>query len=60
MTDAEREAMGAHVAYWRKHLEAGKLLIFSPVADPERSWGMAVVQGEETELSALRTGDPAV
>jgi uncharacterized protein len=37
MTDAERDAMGAHVAYWRGHLEAGKALIFSPVADPDRS-----------------------
>jgi hypothetical protein len=35
-------------------------LIFSPVADPERSWGLAVVHGEEAELQGLRAGDPAV
>jgi hypothetical protein len=60
MTESELEVMGRHVAYWRSHVTAQRVLIFSPVADPGRSWGLAIVQCDEGELDALRAGDPAV
>jgi hypothetical protein len=60
MTQQETAAMMEHFAYWRGHLDAGRVLVFSPVADPERSWGFAVVSAEPDELADLRAGDPAV
>jgi hypothetical protein len=60
VTSAERETMAAHLAYWSGHLSAGTVLIFSPVADPARSWGLAIVRAEEGQLGDLRGGDPAV
>lgn len=60
MTDEERAAMHEHVEYWRSLLQDGKVLVFSPVADPTRSWGLAIVEGDEAELAALRAGDPAL
>jgi len=42
-------------------LEDGRVLIFSPVADREHSWGLAIVQADSpAELDELRAGDPAV
>lgn len=52
--------MLAHVEYWRGPMAEGRVLIYSPVADPDGSWGLAVVQADsEVELEALRAGDPA-
>jgi uncharacterized protein YciI len=60
MTDAEMSAMLAHVEYWRGPMAQGRVLIYSPVADPDHSWGMAVVRAEsEAELEELRANDPA-
>jgi len=37
------------------------VLIFAPVADPVRSWGLAIVRAEtEAELAELRANDPAL
>jgi hypothetical protein len=61
MNDAERAAMGAHVAYWTGQLDAGKAIIFSPVADPAGDWGMAVVNADsDGELQQMGEHDPAV
>jgi hypothetical protein len=60
MTVPERAAMVAHVAYWSELQKTGAALLFSPVDDPVRSWGMAVVQGDEDAVRQLRDGDPAV
>ncbi len=60
MTESEGTAMLAHVEYWRGPLAEGRVLIYSPVADPDGSWGLAVVQADsETELETLRASDPA-
>jgi uncharacterized protein len=60
MTDAEMAAMTAHVEYWRGPSDEGRVLLYSPVADPEHSWGLAIVQAEsEEELEELRAHDPA-
>ncbi|WP_205474671.1 YciI family protein [Nocardioides sp. SYSU D00038] len=61
MTEEEAATMMAHVEYWRGPLDEGRVLIYSPVADPEHGWGMAVVEADdEAELDALRAADPAV
>lgn len=60
MSDDETAAMTAHVEYWRGPLNEGRALIYSPVADPEHSWGIAIVRAEsEAELDQLRAHDPA-
>jgi hypothetical protein len=60
MTEAEMATMMAHVEYWRRPLNDGRVLIYSPVADLEHSWGMAIVQADsEDELTELRANDPA-
>ena len=38
----------AMTEYWRRPLEEGRVLIYSPVADPQHSWGLAIVQAEST------------
>jgi hypothetical protein len=60
MTDDEMATMLAHVEYWRAPLADGRVLVYSPVGDPDGSWGMAVVHADsESELERLRDGDPA-
>lgn len=60
MTDDELAVMKAHVDYWQKPLDEGRVLIYSPVADPEHSWGLAIVRADsEEELQELRESDPA-
>jgi uncharacterized protein len=61
MTEPERVAMTKHVAYWQGHLDAGRAVLFSPVADPAGAWGFAVVRAETAEeVCALGEDDPAV
>lgn len=61
MSEEEMAAMGAHAEYWRGYLDGGRVLVFSPVADPAGSWGMAVVNGETAEeVAALGARDPVV
>jgi hypothetical protein len=61
MTDSERAAMGEHVVYWTGQLDAGKAIIFSPVADPAGDWGMAVVNASSYgEIQQMGEHDPAV
>ena len=60
MSEAETATMMEHVAYWRGPFAEGRVLIYSPVADPDHSWGMCVVKAEsEAELEQLRANDPA-
>lgn len=59
MTDDEMAAMTAHVEYWRGPSNEGRVLIYSPVADPEHSWGLAVVSADSEEELELRANDPA-
>jgi uncharacterized protein len=61
MTDAERQAMAAHMEYWQQLLHDGRVLVYGPVADPEGVWGMGVVRAE-SQQAALLVGenDPVV
>jgi uncharacterized protein len=61
MSEHEQAVMREHVAYWTGHLEDGRVLVFSPVADPDGDWGMAVVEADAmAEVEALGDDDPAV
>ncbi|MDA0160898.1 YciI family protein [Solirubrobacter ginsenosidimutans] len=62
MTDEERALMGRHAAHWRPYIESGQMVIFGPVLD-SASWGLGVVQAEDSEEEALRAhaaADPVV
>ena len=61
MTDAERDIMERHAAYWQPYIESGQMVIFGPVLDSTGSWGLGVLEAEdEDELRAFAAGDPAV
>jgi uncharacterized protein YciI len=61
MTDAEREVMGRHAAYWQPLIDAGDMVVFGPVLEDNGSWGLGVVEAEdEDKLRAFAEGDPAV
>ncbi len=61
MSDAEQATMGRHVSYWSEHVRSGVALIFSPVADPEGDWGVAIVRADSRDdVERLKQADPAV
>ena len=61
MTDAERDIMERHAAYWQPFIDSGQMVIFGPVLDSTGSWGLGVLEAEdEDELRAFAAGDPAV
>jgi hypothetical protein len=61
MKDVERQVMLKHVAYWIEQLAAGVAVAFGPVDDPERDWGVGVVELERPEqVKALEANDPAI
>ncbi|MBX6750160.1 MAG: hypothetical protein IRY85_10910 [Micromonosporaceae bacterium] len=61
MSEEEARTMAEHVAYWRVHVDAGRVPVFSPVADPGGAWGFAVVRASsEDEVRALGEKYPAV
>ena len=60
MTPDERAIMTQHVAYWKKFLDEGKVLVYGPVMDPQAVYGMGIVTtDDEEEVKALIAGDPA-
>ena len=61
MTDAERDIMGRHAAYWQPFIDSGQMVIFGPVLDSTGSWGLGVVEADdEEEVRAFAAGDPVV
>ncbi|MFC0680074.1 YciI family protein [Lysobacter korlensis] len=61
MTEAEQATMGRHADYWRRHLDDGTALIFSPVADPAGPWGLCIAQAQDRDAAqTLTDADPAV
>jgi uncharacterized protein len=60
MTEAERDVMQRHTAYWRTLLDRGVALAYGPVLDPSGSWGVAIM--EVADIAAAReiaAQDPA-
>ena len=61
MSDEEREIMGRHAQYWQPFIDSGQMIVFGPVLEAERSWGLGVVEADdEDELRAFAAGDPVV
>jgi uncharacterized protein YciI len=61
MSESEKAAMQAHVAYWTGHLNAGRAIVFGPVADPNGPWGLGVVRvANAEEMDRLQADDPAI
>jgi uncharacterized protein YciI len=61
MTDTERAVMLEHVAYFKQHFDAGRVLIYGPVLAPTESFGMGVVEvADEAEARAIMDADPSV
>jgi uncharacterized protein YciI len=61
MSDAEREIMGRHAAHWQPYLDRGQMVVFGPVLDDEKTWGLAVLEADdEAEVRAFAAQDPVV
>lgn len=61
MTDTERSAMLAHVAYWQGMAKKGSAVVFGPVADPKGPWGLGIIDAaDEAALQKLIADDPAI
>jgi uncharacterized protein YciI len=61
LSDAERQVMREHVAYWTGQVEKGSMLLFGPVLDPNGPWGVGILEAENEEAARLLTlDDPAV
>ena len=61
MTDAEAAVMAEHGAYWQRHIDEGRVVVFGPVVDSTGFWGLAVVRADgDDEVTALGQADPAV
>ena len=61
MSEAERDIMRQHVAFWTGKIATGNALIFGPVADPEGGYGIGIIRAESREaMDALRDSDPAI
>jgi uncharacterized protein YndB with AHSA1/START domain len=61
LTEPERDAMREHATYWGKHLEAGRAIVYGPVADPKAGYGMGIIAVESVEQAReLEENDPAV
>ena len=61
LTPAEQAAMAQHQDYWRGLLDAGRVVVYGPVADPEGVWGLGVVRaGSHAEVVELGEADPVI
>jgi uncharacterized protein YndB with AHSA1/START domain len=61
LTAEEGAVMAEHVAYWTRHVEAGRAVVVGPVADPAGGWGVAIAcVSDPAELETLQREDPAI
>ena len=61
MTPAEGAAMQAHFGYWTDHMKRGAALVFGPVADPEGTYGIAILSvPSEEDAKRICAADPAL
>jgi len=60
MTDAERQVMQQHVAYWSELGNQGIAVVFGPVLDPKGVYGIGVYRVEDiAHMQRLLAEDPA-
>jgi uncharacterized protein YciI len=61
MDGDERAVMSRHAAYWMELLEQGKVVVFGPVQEPDRTWGLGVFEADDLDHArATVDGDPAI
>src|SRR2546428_12791459 len=61
MTDAERDLMMQHVAYWSGLSEQGIAVVFGPVADPAGGYGVGIVEIDDgVDPWDLERNDPTI
>ncbi len=61
ITEEERALMAQHGAYCQQNFEAGKLLLFGPVAGPDGAFGVGILEvADETEARNFGENDPTV
>jgi uncharacterized protein YndB with AHSA1/START domain/uncharacterized protein YciI len=61
MSDAEREVMMSHAAYWKDLANRGAAVVFGPVLDPKGGWGVGIIRAATDQAVAdLRDHDPAI
>lgn len=61
MTAEEREVMGQHLGYCKKQLAEGTAIVYGPVADNGRTWGLGVLRvKDEAQARAICDGDPVI
>jgi uncharacterized protein YciI len=59
MTEAERQLMQKHGAYWTALAQEGMVVVFGPVIDPRGVWGVGIVEVEdESAARSLADKDP--
>ena len=61
MSDEERSGMQKHIEYWQELLKNGTAIIYGPVFEPNRSFGMGIIDVEnEIEASLICKNDPTI
>jgi uncharacterized protein YciI len=61
MTEAEREIMGRHMAYWTDLMNRGHVLVFGPVMAPGGFYGLGIVEADsEEQIRGFIQEDPAI
>ena len=61
MSADEHDTMAAHQEYWHGLTQAGRVVVYGPVADPEGVWGMGVLRAaDRAEVLAIGNNDPSV
>jgi len=60
MSEEERNTMMKHVQYWTDLMNKGLVVVFGPVMDPKKIYGLGVVKVDtEEQLKSLIDNDPA-
>lgn len=61
MTEEERYIMTQHLAYWTDMADQGIAIVFGPVFDPKRPYGLGILEVEsEDQAQTIAADDPAV
>jgi len=61
MSADERSLMQSHAGHWMQHMQAGRVIVFGPVGDPQGPWGLGVVRAADLgEVQAFTDRDPVI
>jgi uncharacterized protein YciI len=61
MTQDERNIMLQHIAYWKKNMDEGRVIVFGPVLHPDGAFGIGIIQvNDEDEIKAFAENDPSI